>query len=52
VAAASPKRQRAKKSRYSERDRTPIHNRMPVILLREAWSAWLGEEPASNGHDR
>jgi len=25
----------------------PIHNRMPVILPREAWSAWLGEEPAS-----
>jgi putative SOS response-associated peptidase YedK len=25
----------------------PIHKRMPVILPREAWSAWLGEEPAS-----
>jgi putative SOS response-associated peptidase YedK len=25
----------------------PIHNRMPVILPREAWSAWLGEEPVS-----
>jgi putative SOS response-associated peptidase YedK len=25
----------------------PIHNRMPVILPREAWSARLGEEPAS-----
>jgi putative SOS response-associated peptidase YedK len=25
----------------------PIHNRMPVILPREAWSAWLGEQPAS-----
>jgi putative SOS response-associated peptidase YedK len=25
----------------------PIHNRMPVILPREAWSAWLGEEAAS-----
>jgi putative SOS response-associated peptidase YedK len=24
----------------------PIHNRMPVILPREAWAAWLGEEPA------
>jgi hypothetical protein len=23
-----------------------IHNRMPVMLPREAWSAWLGEEPA------
>ena len=23
------------------------HNRMPVILPREAWSAWLGEYPAS-----
>jgi putative SOS response-associated peptidase YedK len=23
-----------------------IHNRMPVILLREAWAKWLGEEPA------
>jgi putative SOS response-associated peptidase YedK len=25
----------------------PIHNRMPVILRHEAWSTWLGEEPAS-----
>jgi putative SOS response-associated peptidase YedK len=25
----------------------PIHDRMPVMLPREAWSAWLGEEPAS-----
>ena len=25
---------------------TPIHNRMPVILPREAWRVWLGEEPA------
>jgi putative SOS response-associated peptidase YedK len=25
----------------------PIHNRMPVILPREAWSAWLGETVAS-----
>jgi putative SOS response-associated peptidase YedK len=24
----------------------PIHNRMPVILPHEAWSEWLGEEPA------
>jgi putative SOS response-associated peptidase YedK len=23
-----------------------LHNRMPVILAREAWPAWLGEEPA------
>jgi putative SOS response-associated peptidase YedK len=23
-----------------------IHNRMPVILKREAWPAWLGEQPA------
>ena len=25
----------------------PIHNRMPVILPREAWGRWLGEDPAS-----
>jgi putative SOS response-associated peptidase YedK len=25
----------------------PIHNRMPVILPREAWATWLGEEPVS-----
>jgi putative SOS response-associated peptidase YedK len=25
----------------------PIHNRMPVILVLGAWSAWLGEKPAS-----
>jgi putative SOS response-associated peptidase YedK len=24
----------------------PIHDRMPVILPRESWSKWLGEEPA------
>ncbi len=24
-----------------------LHERMPVILPREAWSAWLGEEPAA-----
>ena len=24
----------------------PIHTRMPVILPREAWRLWLGEEPA------
>lgn len=24
----------------------PIHERMPVILPREAWSVWLGESPA------
>ncbi|WP_426956950.1 SOS response-associated peptidase [Muricoccus radiodurans] len=24
----------------------PLHHRMPVILPREAWPAWLGEEPA------
>jgi putative SOS response-associated peptidase YedK len=23
-----------------------LHNRMPVVLGREAWPAWLGEEPA------
>jgi putative SOS response-associated peptidase YedK len=23
-----------------------LHNRMPVILPPETWSAWLGEEPA------
>ncbi|HEY1260495.1 MAG TPA: SOS response-associated peptidase [Stellaceae bacterium] len=23
-----------------------LHNRMPVVLAPEAWSAWLGEEPA------
>ena len=23
-----------------------LHNRMPVVLKPEAWSAWLGEEPA------
>jgi putative SOS response-associated peptidase YedK len=23
-----------------------IHNRMPVILKPESWSAWLGAEPA------
>lgn len=23
-----------------------VHHRMPVILPREAWAAWLGEEPA------
>jgi len=25
----------------------PIHNRMPVVLPPETWSAWLGEEPAA-----
>jgi putative SOS response-associated peptidase YedK len=25
----------------------PIHNRMPVILPREACSAWLGDHPAT-----
>ena len=25
----------------------PIHNRMPVILPRQAWRSWLGEERAS-----
>jgi putative SOS response-associated peptidase YedK len=25
----------------------PIHNRMPVILPREAWPLWLSEQPAS-----
>ena len=24
----------------------PIHNRMPVILPREAWPKWLGEQSA------
>src|SRR5216684_6449075 len=24
----------------------PIHDRMPVILPREAWARWLGEETA------
>jgi putative SOS response-associated peptidase YedK len=23
-----------------------LHNRMPVVLAREAWPAWLGEQPA------
>jgi putative SOS response-associated peptidase YedK len=23
-----------------------LHNRMPVVLNRESWQAWLGEEPA------
>jgi putative SOS response-associated peptidase YedK len=23
-----------------------LHNRMPVVLGREAWPAWLGEEPS------
>ena len=23
-----------------------LHNRMPVVLGRDAWTAWLGEEPA------
>ena len=23
-----------------------LHNRMPVVLGRETWSVWLGEEPA------
>ena len=23
-----------------------LHNRMPVVLERDAWPAWLGEEPA------
>lgn len=27
----------------------PIHHRMPVILPREAWAAWLGEEAAEPG---
>jgi putative SOS response-associated peptidase YedK len=27
-----------------------IHNRMPVILKPEAWSAWLGEQPADVPH--
>jgi putative SOS response-associated peptidase YedK len=26
-----------------------LHNRMPVILPPEAWSTWLGEEPAEPG---
>jgi putative SOS response-associated peptidase YedK len=25
----------------------PIHDRMPVILPKETWARWLGEEPAS-----
>jgi putative SOS response-associated peptidase YedK len=25
----------------------PIHDRMPVILPREAWGTWVGEEPTS-----
>ena len=24
----------------------PLHHRMPVILPREAWGVWLGEDPA------
>jgi putative SOS response-associated peptidase YedK len=27
----------------------PIHDRMPVILPREAWARWLGEEAADRG---
>jgi putative SOS response-associated peptidase YedK len=27
----------------------PIHDRMPVILPREAWAKWLGEEIATRG---
>ncbi|MFC7734502.1 SOS response-associated peptidase [Roseomonas sp. GCM10028921] len=27
----------------------PLHHRMPVILPREAWGAWLGEDPAELG---
>jgi putative SOS response-associated peptidase YedK len=27
----------------------PIHDRMPVILPREAWPAWLGETEATSG---
>src|SRR4051794_40815762 len=27
----------------------PIHNRMPIILPREAWRRWLGENPAGIG---
>jgi putative SOS response-associated peptidase YedK len=27
-----------------------IHNRMPVILTRESWPVWLGEEPADAHH--
>ena len=23
-----------------------LHNRMPVVIGREAWRAWLGEEPS------
>jgi hypothetical protein len=34
--------------RCSERDRTPIDNRMSVIRLREAWSAWLSPRPQGN----
>jgi putative SOS response-associated peptidase YedK len=28
----------------------PFHDRMPVILPREAWAKWLGEE-AANQHE-
>jgi putative SOS response-associated peptidase YedK len=27
-----------------------LHNRMPVVLKREAWPVWLGEEPADVPH--
>jgi putative SOS response-associated peptidase YedK len=40
-----PRKAHVASARYPERDRTPIHDRTPVILPREAWSAWLGEEP-------
>lgn len=30
----------------------PIHNRMPVILPREAWPAWLGETLTSANEEQ
>lgn len=30
---------------------TPIHNRMPVIVRRGDWDAWLGSEPLPAGQD-
>ena len=29
-----------------------LHNRMPVVLGRETWPAWLGEEPADRANSK